>query len=110
MEIFEKLRKYENIHILFWLVKDTCWMLELRWIGTIMVIPTLALAIYMVYKTRPLKEFYINLAVLFWICANSFWMITEFFHHPEMRNYAIAPFGAGFLFVVIFYFKTLKKT
>jgi hypothetical protein len=37
-------------------------------------------------------------------------MVTEFFHHPEMRNYAIAPFGAGFLFVVIFYFKTLKKT
>lgn len=109
MEIFEKLRKYENIHILFWLIKDTCWMLELKWIGTLMVLPTLAIALYIIFKTLHVKEFFINLAIFFWIGANSFWMVTEFFNHAELKHYAIAPFSAGFLFVGIFYFKSLKK-
>jgi hypothetical protein len=111
MEIFDKIRKYENLHIIFWLIKDTCWMLELKLLGALMIFPTLGVAIYIIYKTRFLKEVYINFAVFFWILANSFWMICEFFINDLHRHYAIIPFIIGFIFVVIFYYKTLiKKT
>ena len=52
MEIFDKIRKYENLHIIFWLIKDTCWMLGLKVLGALMIFPTLGVAIYIIYKTR----------------------------------------------------------
>ncbi len=105
MELIEKIRRFENLHIVFWLLKDSCWMLELRWLGALMIIPTLFLAIYIAAKSIPITEFYINMAILFWICANSFWMLMEFFNNDNYKDYAIIPFLLGFLFVGIYYFK-----
>ncbi len=109
MELLDKIRKYESTHVVFWLIKDTCWMLELKWLGAIMVAPTIGIAIYIVYKTIGTIDLYINLAILFWISANSFWMMMEFFNDNEYRYFASIPFALGFIFVGIFYFKTLRK-
>lgn len=109
MDIFEKIRKYENLHIVFWLMKDTCWMLELKWLGALMVAPTLALCVLIIYKTRTLHEVLINWAIFFWICANSFWMLMEFFGNPEYKYFAAIPFSLGFVFVILFYVKPLLK-
>jgi hypothetical protein len=79
MDLLQKIRKYENLHIVFWLVKDSCWMLELKWLGAIMMVPTLFLALYLVIKTLPTPDVYISLAIFFWILANSYWMMMEFF-------------------------------
>lgn len=106
MDIFEKIRKYENLHIVFWLLKDTCWMLEIKWLGALMVVPTVSLCIWIIYKTKGLTEVYINWAILFWICANSFWMLSEFFNHGNYKLYATFPFVLGFIFVVVFYIKS----
>ena len=110
MNLFDKIRKLENIHIIFWLLKDTCWMLELKLLGAIMILPTLSLCVWIVIKTLKTNELFINLAVLCWISANSFWMLMEFFNHNQYKNYAIIPFGLGFLFVSVFFIKSLNKS
>ena len=107
MQLSENIKKHENLHIVFWLIKDSCWMLELRWLGILMVIPTLTIALIIVYVTRKTADVYINLAIFFWICANSMWMYVEFFTSGEHKFLAAFPFALGFIFVGIFYYKTL---
>lgn len=106
MELGDKIKKIENLHVILWLIKDTCWMLEQKWLGAIMMVPTLFFALFIVYRTLKTNDVYINLAIFFWISANSFWMMMEFFNHNLYKNFAIIPFGLGFLFVAIFYIKT----
>lgn len=104
----ESIRKYENLHIVFWLIKDSCWMLELRWLGILMIIPTLAIALLIVFVTRKTVDLYINLGVLSWICANSLWMYIEFFTDGKYKLAAAFPFALGFLFTGIFYYQVLR--
>ena len=98
-------RRIENLHILFWLIKDTCWCLNFKWLGIAMVFPTLLVAILICWRTRRIvAEFTHNLAVIFWISANSLWMITEFFNWgDESRYYALIPFGLGLIVLVYYY-------
>lgn len=108
--ISDKLRKVENLHILFWLVKDTCWCLLSETVGMIMIIPTVLVAIWIAIRTRKQpSEFAHNLAVLFWICANSIWMIGEFRYGDGTRPYALIFFSAGLLTLAIFYSSILIK-
>ena len=101
----EKYRKMENLHILFWLVKDTCWCLNYKWLGIVMVFPTLLVAFLICWRTRHLiSEFTHNLAIIFWISANSLWMISEFFEWgDEFRYWSLIPFGCGLLPLIFYY-------
>jgi len=107
MEAPDRLKKIDNLHIVFWLIKDSCWMLELRWLGAIVMVPTLYLALHIIFKTKDTLIFYLNIAIFFWILANSFWMMMEFFFNDHYRCYAAIPFALGFLFVGIFYYKSI---
>lgn len=109
MDTLEKIRRYENLHIVFWLVKDTCWMMEIKWLGALMILPTLAVALSIVIKTLKSTEVYISMAIFCWISANSFWMAMEFFFNNQFKHYSLIPFLLGFIFVGIFYSKTLFK-
>jgi hypothetical protein len=111
MDLLDRIKNYENVHIVFWLIKDTCWMLELRWLGTIVMVPTLFVAIYIVLKTWHSNEVLINAAIFFWILANSYWMMIEFFNDNLYKHYAAIPFALGFVFVSVYYWKffRLKK-
>lgn len=104
----ENIRKHENLHIVFWLIKDSCWMLELHWLGILMIVPTLTIALLIVFATRKTVDLYINLGILFWICANSLWMYVEFFTDGRYKLAAVFPFALGFLFTGIFYYKVLR--
>jgi hypothetical protein len=78
--MFKHQRLLENMHIPMWLIKDTCWMLQFKLVGTIVAVPTITMAIYLVIITRNFpKRFWPNLAVLFWISANTTWMLGEFY-------------------------------
>ena len=101
----EKFRKIENLHILFWLIKDMSWAMLWRPLGILMIFPTLTVAILITWQTRKLKsELYHNLAVLFWITANCYWMIVEFIGIDDtFRFYAIIPFSIGFIFIAAYY-------
>jgi hypothetical protein len=104
-----KIRHYENLHIPLWLLKDTCWMLQWKALGMIMIIPTVTVALLITYRTWKVwdDEFWINLAICFWISANSYWMICEFAGREEIKDYAGFPFLAGMLCVAWFYIKRL---
>ena len=101
----EKFRKIENLHIVFWLIKDMSWAMLWRPLGILMIFPTLTVALLITWQTRKLKsELYHNLAVLFWITANCYWMIVEFMGVDDiLRFYAIIPFGIGFIFIAAYY-------
>jgi hypothetical protein len=101
----EKFRRIENLHIVFWLIKDMSWAMLWRPLGIAMIFPTLTVAILITWQTRKLKsELYHNLAVLFWITANCYWMIVEFMGVDDrLRYYAIIPFSIGFIFIAAYY-------
>lgn len=106
---FKKVRKFENLHIVFWLIKDSCWMLECKILGLLMIIPAISVAIYIIYLTKKRIDFYLNLAVLFWIIANSYWMCIEFYTDESLKIYTIFPFILGLICVSIYYYKVLVR-
>ena len=95
--------RFDNLHVLLWLIKDSCWMLEWRLLGTLMIVPTIAVAVFLTVRTRAGRVFWINLAICFWIAANSYWMVCEFFGHEDLKNYAGIGFAGGFAAVAAFY-------
>jgi hypothetical protein len=101
--------KFDNLHVLLWLIKDTCWMLEWRVLGTAMIPPTIAVAVFLAVRSRLERSFWINLAICFWISANSFWMVCEFFGHEDIKNWAGIPFAFGFLAVAAYYLKPARS-
>jgi H+/Cl- antiporter ClcA len=98
-------RVYEHLHIPFWLVKDSCWALELRLLGVSMIIPTLGIAILICIKTRKnWTELLPNMAIALWISANSIWMCDEFFN-LEIKELCYAPFALGLVLIAIWLVK-----
>lgn len=107
-----RIRKMENMHIAFWLMKDISWCMIWKELGMAMIIPTLSVAIWIAWRTRNLvSELAHNLAVVFWISANAYWMISEFFHFDSMpvwgdftgKHLALIPFAAGALILLYYY-------
>jgi hypothetical protein len=107
-----KFRIAENMHIVFWLVKDMSWALKFRMLGVAMFIPTLLLALLITWQTRNIRsELYHNLAVTCWIIANGFWMICEFYWEEldYLRYFTAIPFSIGLLFVAYYYVSELTQ-
>ena len=104
-------RKIENLHILFWLLKDLSWAMLWKPLGLIMIVPTMAAALLITWQTRNIKsEFLHNLAVIFWISANGYWMLVEFFSsNDKLRFYTIIPFSLGLLIILYYYLFVMPK-
>ena len=104
-----KFRKIENLHIVFWLLKDLSWAMLWKPLGLIMIIPTIGAALLITWQTREIKsELLHNLAVDFWIIANGYWMLTEFYSkNDNLRYYAVIPFSIG-LIIIGYYYLILK--
>ncbi len=105
-------RKMENMHIVFWLIKDISWCMIWKELGMIMIVPTLSVAIWISWRTRAIRsELAHNLAVVFWISANAYWMISEFFEFdttPVWQNFtgkhlALIPFVIGVIILSYYY-------
>ncbi|MEO8591675.1 MAG: hypothetical protein ABI432_19995 [Flavobacteriales bacterium] len=102
--MFNSIRTSENFHILLWLLKDLCWVMDLKLLGVIMIGPTLAMALFIAWRCRQeLGELLHSIAVVFWIMANSTWMIGEFFFADGTRPLAMCFFIAGILTVLWYY-------
>jgi len=102
-----EIRRFENLHILLWLLKDSAWLMQWRWMGVGMIVPTVWVALQIAiwaYRKGDI-EFWVQLAVCMWITANSYWMCCEFFDFESMRHLAAIPFALGFLCVSIYYIK-----
>lgn len=102
--MMRSLRAGENFHILLWLLKDLCWVLDLKVMGMVMITPTLAMAVWIAWRSRAdLGEFLHSVAVVFWIAANGTWMTGEFFYNDGTRPLAICFFAAGLLTIIPYY-------
>ncbi|HEY4799975.1 MAG TPA: hypothetical protein VII99_12920 [Bacteroidia bacterium] len=105
----KQIRHYENLHIPLWLMKDTCWLMQWKLLGMIMIAPTIGMAIFITllnWKSKD-EEFWINFAICFWIAANAYWMCCEFVKHEEYKFYSAIPFAIGFICVAVFYGKKI---
>lgn len=114
----KKYRVTENLHIVFWLVKDVCWCIAFKPLGIAMIFPTIILAAWIAWQNRQIvAELFHNLAVLFWISANSYWMISEFFRFDEKKvlgeltgkDIAVVPFTLGILCLAWYYLTIFPK-
>jgi hypothetical protein len=102
-------RWLENLHILFWLVKDTCWALVWRPLGVIMIVPTVSVALYLFFRSRKNRsEMYHNAAVCMWIIANSTWMVGEFYNR-DLRMIAVGFFATGLALLTVYYMLYFQK-
>lgn len=105
-------RKMENLHIVFWLLKDISWCMIWKPLGIAMIFPTLIISIVIAWRTRwSMSELCHNLAITVWITANSYWMVSEFFHFDTgviwgditFKHLALIPFVTGLVVLAYFY-------
>ena len=110
-QIPARYRKMENLHIVFWLIKDLCWVMLWKPLGLVMIIPTMGAALLITWQTRAIRsELLHNVAVVFWITANAYWMLTEFyFSDDSLRYYAVIPFALGITTIGYYYLGLLFK-
>src|SRR6476469_500364 len=117
-QIPARYRKMENMHIIFWLLKDVSWCMIWKVLGITMIIPTFAISVIIAWRTRELKsELAHNLAITVWISANSLWMLSEFFgfdtvpvwHGLEGKHLALIPFAIGVLILLYYYLFQRKE-
>jgi len=107
----DNIHRLHNLHIVIWLIKDICWCMTWKWPATFMIIPTLTLAVILVWKTRKdPSELVHNLAVIFWVIANATWMSTELFGEEDDLYFeifkghqlAMIPFVTGALILLTY--------
>ena len=107
-----RFRKMENLHIVFWIIKDMSWCMGWQFLGIAMIVPTLLVAIFISWRTRQIhSELAHNLAVALWICANSTWMIMEFINKDATlffgvltgKQLSMIPFAIGSLILIYYY-------
>lgn len=105
-------RKMENLHIVFWLLKDISWCMVWKPLGILMIFPTLIIAIVIAYRNRQhVSETAHNIAIVFWISANSYWMISEFagfdtklfYSTYTFKHLAVIPFIIGISILAWYY-------
>jgi hypothetical protein len=110
-------RRVENLHILFWLIKDACWAMNVKPLALFMILPTVGVALLITWQTRfVLSEYLHNLAVILWITANCTWMVGEFYGWDEnligaygLRQFSLIPFVLGLLVLFYYYFFLSRK-
>jgi hypothetical protein len=104
------LRATENFHIVLWLFKDLCWVQDLRLLGTLLIVPTVLMAMWIAWRSRDeIGELLHSLAVVFWILANSTWMLGAFFANDSTRPLATVFFVCGLACVAWYYVIVLPR-
>jgi hypothetical protein len=97
-------QKIDNLHIVLWLIKDMCWVSDFKFVGVMMIIPTILVAIWIAWINRSDKsDLAHNLAVCCWICANSVWMLGEFYYKDTTRPFAKVFFATGLVIIAAHY-------
>ncbi|HEX2615991.1 MAG TPA: hypothetical protein VHL57_00540, partial [Flavobacteriales bacterium] len=108
--LFRTIRSSENFHIVLWLFKDLCWVMDMHLFGVIMIVPTVAMAVWIAWRSRDeIGELLHSVAVVCWISANSIWMIGEFFYRDRTRPVAACFFVIGLLCVAWYYLVLLPR-
>lgn len=109
-------KQLDNFHIVLWLIKDIFWVKEEQFLGVLMILPTVGVALILTFQSLQQKQgFYSNFAILCWMIADSTWMADEFFvlniEWITMSLFGLGIFSMLYLYIVvndIFKIKYLK--
>ena len=109
-----KFRKLENLHIVFWLLKDAGWASNFKIGALAMVVPAVTIAFVILHQQwNNISDRFHNIAVALWICANSIWMIGDFFNLDGapfyLRKVSLVPFTIGVIVIGYYYLFLSKK-
>ena len=100
------LRAKENLHIVFWLLKDFAWISDFKVLGVTMAVPTFILSLYITWLGRTDRsDLAHNLAISCWISANAIWMFGEFYFDDSKRHWALPFFIAGLCILALHYLR-----
>jgi len=90
--------KIDFYHFSSWLLKDVFWLLKWKLLSTFMVIPTLGLTIYILFKTKK----FLSIETIFssWVMTNIFWMLHELYDTPLYLSYPFIILG---IFTIVLY-------
>jgi hypothetical protein len=99
----------EYAHVFLWLVKDMCWAQGWKLAGSLMVAPTIVVALCITWLQRKQSVTLVhNIAISIWITSNSLWMLAEFNKIEEwLKPVSTAGFALGLLVLSIQYVKLL---
>lgn len=99
-----KTRQLENAHVALWLLKDFAWCSSTKWLGVMMILPTIGLALLIVRASwRSFEDLTHNAAVCCWVAANITWMLGEFYFNDGTRGAARGFFYAGLSVMALYY-------
>lgn len=99
-----QIKKLENSHVAFWLLKDTSWCQHWIYIGLIAAVPTLFVSLKIAWESRhEFGDCVHNIAVCLWIMANIVWMIGELFFDDGTRGFARLFFYTGLIMILGYY-------
>jgi hypothetical protein len=76
-------RRYEFIHMFFWLLKDYCWCSQDKVMWLVGAIPTIFVSVDLIYITSKNKKLFVDLmhylAQLLWVSSNIIWAFVELY-------------------------------
>jgi len=79
--LFPTFRDYETIHLLFWAVKDTCWIFNWKYAYALGFVPTLLLNVDLTYLYATHKnqfgEMIHSIILGLWVLSNGVWAYGE---------------------------------
>jgi hypothetical protein len=92
----------ETIGSVLWFVMDGLWMLNQASPAKAMVLPTLAVNLFVFrYTKRSFSQFAIVAAMNAWLLMNIFWMVGDLDKNPRLIEFARALFGLGLVLLVL---------
>ena len=93
-----------TLPVALWLLKDACWVMGFHFAAMLMIVPTLAVAIFMAWNSKKSStQLFHNVALCYWIAANAMWMTGAFFQNDALLPYAMVLFVAGMIVVAAYY-------
>lgn len=127
-ENIDSWRRYEFVHVFFWLLKDYSWCSQDQLLWIVAAIPTLFMAIDFIIVSSKNPKMMIDKshywAQLFWILSNLTWALTELFNigpdnshslsrlhkHPNGRTIATIILILAYLPIIFLYLLWIPLT
>lgn len=90
--------KFDSIHLLLWLIKDTVWVMGFKHIAIFMIFPTVGYTCFLLYKNYSDQNYFILYsAILCWLLGNSAWILNDFLFDNKYNKVSYLFFALGIL-------------
>jgi hypothetical protein len=91
----------DTVNSLTWFLMDASWMLQMKEISLLMIVPTILTGVILCYIEKRKNITFINIAILCWICMNVSWMFADIHAVSTYLLIAKSFFCAGLLFILM---------